>query len=67
MTSESDLDARISILEKENDKLRFIIADSDLDCIYCGLKKCEMLKCASGFPGCGRADDLMVPCFTKSV
>lgn len=44
----------------ENDKLRSIIANSDLDCIYCGIPKNDMVRCPSGFPGCGRADDICI-------
>lgn len=40
--------------------LRGIIAESDLPCLYCKLAKKDILKCASGFPGCGRADDLLI-------
>lgn len=47
-------------LLKENDTLRGIIAASNLPCLYCGLSKADMVKCSHGFPGCGRADDLMV-------
>lgn len=43
----------------ENERLRGIIAKSTLPCLYCGLPGDEMIKCALGFPGCGRADDLM--------
>ncbi len=43
---------------KENDKLRGILAASKLPCIYCGLE--DMGLCRKGFPGCARADDLMV-------
>jgi len=46
-------------LEAENNKLRHSIAASDIDCIYCGLPKKDVLKCEHGFPGCGRADDLV--------
>ena len=49
----------IDRLERENDKLRGIIAKSDMDCVYCGLPKKDMGRCYLGFPGCGRADDLM--------
>jgi len=45
---------------KENDALRALIANGSDDCIYCGLSKSDMGKCASGFPGCGRADDMML-------
>ncbi|MDR3502881.1 MAG: hypothetical protein P4L79_09885 [Legionella sp.] len=46
-------------LRNENDILRGIIAESDIDCIYCGLPRKDMFKCSSGFPGCGRADDIV--------
>jgi hypothetical protein len=54
------LRVRVRELESENDKLRGILAKSDLDCIYCGLPKKDMGRCYFGFPGCGRADDLML-------
>ena len=44
---------------RENDLLRQIVAKSDADCIYCSLPKNCILECRSGFPGCGRLDDLM--------
>lgn len=44
---------------KENMTMRKIIAESDLPCLYCKLPGAEMGKCKSGFPGCGRADDMM--------
>lgn len=44
---------------KENDFMRNLLASSNLDYVYCGLSKADMVKCASGFPGCGRADDLV--------
>jgi hypothetical protein len=47
-------------LQKENDRLKIILAKSKEDCIYCGLKSVDMNKCASGFPGCARADDLLI-------
>lgn len=50
---------RLAELEKENDKLRDIIARADIPCVYCGLPKDQMAKCVHGFPGCGRADDLI--------
>jgi len=42
---------------KENTTLRGVLATSALPCIYCGLDDISM--CASGFPGCGRMDDIM--------
>lgn len=50
---------RIAELEIENTKLRKLLADSPADCPYCGLSKADMARCASGFPGCGRADDML--------
>lgn len=46
-------------LRKENDIMRKLIAESDMNCLYCGLPKADMAKCQLGFPGCGRADDLL--------
>ncbi len=43
--------------QEENDKLRGILAKSNLPCIYCNLA--AMGECKKGFPGCGRMDDIM--------
>ena len=51
------LTAKVSEIEQENTKLRGILARSKEPCIYCGLT--NMAECPSGFPGCGRMDDLM--------
>ena len=56
----SHWEGRATKAETENDKLRGLLAKSDLDCIYCGLPKKDMGRCYLGFPGCGRADDLML-------
>ena len=53
------LTAERDAARKENDTLRGIIANADILCMYCGLSKSEQGKCASGFPGCARADDMM--------
>jgi len=45
--------------EAENDKLRLLLAASKADCAYCGLPSDRMAECASGFPGCARADDMI--------
>ena len=50
--------AEVKALREENDTLRGIVATSALDCVYCGLPASRMAECASGFPGCGRADDI---------
>jgi hypothetical protein len=47
-------------LEEDNDKLRYLLAKSKADCPYCGLSAEDLSKCAHGFPGCSRADDLML-------
>jgi len=49
---------QVKELEDENDKLRFILAKGEGECVYCGLPKKDMARCIYGFPGCGRADDL---------
>ena len=51
---------RIAVLQEDNNKLRNFIAQSPLPCIYCGLVAEDMGRCASGSPGCGRADDLLL-------
>jgi hypothetical protein len=58
--TDTEKDDLLKRLRLENDKLRYLLANSDIPCIYCKLSKSDMLKCQSGFPGCGRADDLMV-------
>lgn len=44
---------------KENSQLRLVLATSNAKCAYCGLPAEEMAKCASGFPGCARGDDML--------
>lgn len=51
--------SKINELEQENERLRAALATSKDPCIYCQLPREEMAKCKSGFPGCGRADDMM--------
>lgn len=51
---------QIDRLSKENLYLRKVVANSDLPCLYCQLAKADMAKCRSGFPGCGRLDDMGV-------
>lgn len=48
----------IEKLRAENDKMRALLAYGSDPCVYCGLSKADMAKCALGFPGCGRADDM---------
>jgi len=49
----------VSEIESENTRLRAALAHSDQPCSYCSLPADEIAKCKSGFPGCGRADDMM--------
>lgn len=51
--------AHIDALRAENDKLRALLAKGSGDCAYCGLPADDIAKCASGFPGCARMDDIM--------
>lgn len=45
-------------LKAENDTLRTVLAKlPQSPCVYCGLT--DISKCAHGFPGCSRADDIM--------
>lgn len=54
----NDAESRLAEARKENDFMRLRLAESDKDCVYCDLPKAEMGRCASGFPGCARSDDL---------
>lgn len=51
---------RLRLAEAENDALRRVLATSAADCVYCGLAAVDMGACRSGFPGCARADDLLI-------
>lgn len=51
-----EVQAKVENLERENARLRAILARSSEPCIYCGLK--DMSMCKSGFPGCARMDDI---------
>lgn len=55
----------VSQLAKENDIMRTILAHSPLPCLYCALSASDMGRCRSGFPGCGRADDMMCAILPK--
>ena len=55
-----DWRARYDGLNAETDKLRVLLAASNANCAFCGLPAAEMAKCASGFPGCSRADDMLL-------
>jgi hypothetical protein len=57
----AEKDARIAELEAENGRFRGLLANSDANCLYCGLPATKMAECARGFPGCGRADDWLWP------
>lgn len=46
-------------LAKENDVLRGLLARGNKDCVYCNLPAAEISRCARGFPGCGRMDDIV--------
>ena len=54
------LNAEADRLRAEVDKLRVLLAASNANCAFCGLPAAEMAKCASGFPGCSRADDMIL-------
>lgn len=49
---------RIEALEAENNRMRALLAYGSDPCVYCRLPKADMARCANGFPGCGRADDM---------
>lgn len=44
-------------LARENDYLRGLVIKCNIPCVHCGLT--NMGLCASGFPGCAQADDMM--------
>lgn len=46
-------------LQDENFKLRSYLAHGSDPCVYCGLPKADIAMCELGFPGCGRADDML--------
>ena len=53
-----DLRANFERLRAGNTMLRALLPKMGAPCIHCGLT--EMAKCAHGFPGCAKADDLLV-------
>lgn len=53
-------EAEVARLTSENDHLRASLANRGGACPYCTLPKEDWAKCASGFPGCARADDAML-------
>ena len=55
-----DWRVKCEILNAENDTLRVLLATSNANCAFCGLPSAEMAKCANGFPGCSRADDMIL-------
>ena len=55
-----ELSAEVERIVKENDTLRGLLGNSAKPCPYCGLAAEDQSKCASGFPGCARADDQML-------
>lgn len=56
---EKTLAENIGMIQDENNRLRHMLATSKADCTYCGLPHDQMNRCAHGFPGCGRADDII--------
>ena len=51
--------AELDEARKENTRLRGLLADANIPCIYCKLPKDNIKLCPRGFPGCGRMDDLL--------
>lgn len=54
------LAVRIGELETVNNQLRATLGNGNAPCVYCSLPREKWGECASGFPGCGRADDAML-------
>lgn len=63
VASLTSLRGEVERLTRENDQLKYILAKSGEPCIYCGLATRAMARCESGFPGCARADDLLLTPF----
>lgn len=55
----ADLERQLAEEKRITNRFRFLLASSSANCPYCDLPADEMAKCPAGFPGCGRADDLM--------
>ena len=45
-------------LQDENSLLRALLAWGSDPCIHCSLASCDMARCAKGFPGCWRSEDM---------
>jgi len=45
-------------LQEENALLRALLAWGNDPCVYCGIQSCDMSRCARGFPGCWRSEDM---------
>ena len=54
------LAAEVERLKAENDKLRAKLGNSREPCAYCGIPADRLLECRHGFPGCPRADDMVL-------
>jgi len=54
------LAAEVEALRAENDKLRAKLGNSPEPCAYCGIPADKLLDCQHGFPGCPRADDMVL-------
>lgn len=53
-------EAEVERLRAENDRLRAKLGNSPEPCAYCALPADKLLDCHMGFPGCPRADDMML-------
>lgn len=60
IASAPDLAAEVEELRAENDKLRAKLGNSPEPCAYCGIPADKLLDCQHGFPGCPRADDMVL-------
>lgn len=56
----AERDVEVERLREENDKLRAKLGNSPEPCAYCGIPADKLLECRHGFPGCPRADDMML-------
>jgi hypothetical protein len=59
VTEIDDLKRALDDERAENTRLRALLANAEIPCIYCKLPRHNIKLCPRGFPGCGRMDDII--------